>query len=115
MTRSSTWTEVPWPTGPGLSEYAGEVLGVPGARLESLLDSQPLRATLRERIDFDQLERNSQAGALDAAGVAATSALTSHSVVFHCGLDSPSPDRRRGIDYVATPLVEDHVLASAAG
>ncbi|MGB0092207.1 MAG: patatin-like phospholipase family protein [Solirubrobacteraceae bacterium] len=97
-----------------LSEYAGEVLGVPGARLESLLDSQPLRATLRERIDFDQLERNIQAGALDAAGVVATSALTSRSVVFHSGLGSPSPDRRHGIDYVATPLVEDHVLASAA-
>lgn len=97
-----------------VGEYAGEVLGLPGARLESLLDPEPLRATLRERIDFKQLEDNIQAGKLDVAGVIATSALTSRSVVFHCGLKSPPPDRRRGIDYVATALAEEHVLASAA-
>lgn len=94
--------------------YAGEVLGVPGARLESLLDPEPLRATVGERVDFTQIERNVQAGELDMAGVVATSALTSRSVVFHRGLESPPPDRRRGIDYVATPLLEDHVLASSA-
>jgi NTE family protein len=54
------------------------------------------------------------AGALDLAGVVATSALTGRSVVFHCGLSSPPPDRRRGIDYVPTALREDQVLASAA-
>ena len=97
-----------------LGGYAGEVLGLPGARLDSLLDPEPLRTTLRERIDFAQLEDNVRAGKLDVAGVVATSALTSRSVVFHRGLDSPPPDHRRGIDYVATPLVEDHVLASAA-
>jgi NTE family protein len=97
-----------------LGEYAGEVLGLPGARLESLLDPEPLRATLRERVDFDQLERNVEAGALDAAGVVATSALTSRSVVFHRGLASPPRDTRRGIDYVETSLREEHVLASAA-
>jgi NTE family protein len=97
-----------------LGEYAGEVLGLPGVRLDSLLDPEPLRATLRERIDFDQLERNVQARELDAAAVVATSALTNRSVVFHCGLASPPPDGRRRIDYVATPLNERHVLASAA-
>ena len=97
-----------------LGEYAGEVLGVPGARLESLLDPEPLRATLRSQIDFEALEDNVQAGRLDAAAVVATSALTSRSVVFHRGLKSPAADRLRGIDYVATPLVEDHVMASAA-
>ena len=97
-----------------LGEYAGEVLGLPGARLESLLDPEPLRATLRNRIDFEAIEDNVQAGRLDAAGVVATSALTGRSVVFHRGLDSPAPDHRRRIDYVATALAEDHVLASAA-
>ena len=48
------------------------------------------------------------------AGVVATSALTSRSVVFHSGGDSPAPDHRREIDYVATRLLADHVLASAA-
>ena len=97
-----------------LSEYAAEVLGVPGARLGSLLDPAPLRTTLRDRVDFDQLQRNVKAGWLDAIGVVATSALTSRSVVFHSGLESPPRDLRRGIDYVETPLAEDHVLASAA-
>ena len=97
-----------------LGGYAGEVLGVPGARLESLLDPEPLRATLREQVDFEQLEDNVKAGRLDAAGVVATSALTSRSVVFHSGVVSPPPDHRRGIDYVATRLGEEHVLASAA-
>ncbi len=97
-----------------LGEYAGEVLGLPGSRVESLLDPEPLRTTLRERIDFKQLRANVRAGRLDAAAVVATSALTSRSVVFHTGLESPPPDRLRGIDYVATGLSEDHVLASAA-
>jgi NTE family protein len=116
---SVTWTEVARRLVSGgslmrLVEYAGEVLGLPRARLESLLDPEPLRATLRERIDFEQIEHNIKTGKLDAAGVVATSALTSRSVVFHHGLGSPPRDRRRGIDYVATPLAEEHVLASAA-
>ena len=116
---SITWSEVARRLVSGgslsrLGEYAGEVLGVPGARLRSLLDPDPLRRTLRERIDFAQLEHNVRAGRLDAAGVIATSALSGRSVVFHDGAASPSADRRRGIDYVATPLAEEHVLASAA-
>jgi NTE family protein len=97
-----------------LGRYGGEVLGLPGLRLESLLDPEPLRVTLREQIDFDQLEANVKGGRLDAAGVVATSALTGRSVVFHRGLPSPAADHRRGIDYVATQLTEEHVLASAA-
>lgn len=97
-----------------LGQYAGEILGIPGLRLESLLDPEPLRASLRARVAFDQLQRNIDAGLLDMAGVVATSALTSRSVVFHAGLPSPGPDHRRGIDYVATRLKEEHVLASSA-
>ena len=36
--------------------YAGEVLGVSGLRIESLLDPEPLHTTLRERVDFDRIE-----------------------------------------------------------
>lgn len=97
-----------------LGGYAGEVLGLPGARLVSLLDPHPLGKTLRNRIDFKQLDQNVLAGKVDTAGVVATSALTGRSVVFHRGVDSPPRDPRRGIDYVATPLVEEHVLASSA-
>ncbi len=94
--------------------YAGEVLGLAGLRISSLLDPEPLRVTLRERVDFDQLEANVRSGRLDAAAVVATSAMTGRSVVFHSGLASPPPDNRRGIDYVAARLGEQHVLASAA-
>ena len=95
-------------------DYVGEVLGVSGLRIKSLLDPEPLRVTLRERVDFEQLEENVRAGRIDAAAVVATSALTGRSVVFHSGLTSPPADDRRGIDYVAAPLAEEHVLASAA-
>lgn len=97
-----------------LGEYAGEVLGVPRARIDSLLDPEPLRASLRARIDFPRIERNVREGHLDAVAVVATSASTGRSVVFHSGLASPPADVRRRIDYVSVRLTEDHVLASAA-
>jgi NTE family protein len=91
-----------------------QMLGVPGAHLESLLDTGPLRATVRSGVDFAQVEANAQAECFDVTGVVATSVLTGRSVVFHRGGGSPPADDRRGIDYVATPLREDHVLASSA-
>jgi NTE family protein len=91
-----------------------QMLGVPGAHLESLLETGPLRATVRSWVDFAQVEANAQADCFDVAGVVATSVLTGRSVVFHRGGESPPTDDRRGIDYVATPLREDHVLASSA-
>lgn len=98
-----------------LARYAGQFLGVPRARLWSLLDSSPLRATLEQKIAFDQIERNVHDGALHAAATIATSAATSRSVVFHCGGTPPNPrDKQRGIDYAQTPLGVEHVLASAA-
>lgn len=97
-----------------VGEYAGGVLGVPGAQLESLLDPSPLAETLRERIDFGQIHRNIEDGKLDDAAVVALSAHTGRSVVFHEGGPSPAADPQRGIDYVATPLAEEHVLASSA-
>jgi NTE family protein len=42
--------------------YAGEVLGLSGLQIKSLLDPEPLRVTLRERVDFDQLEENVRSG-----------------------------------------------------
>ena len=97
-----------------LGGYLGEVLGLPGVQIESLLDPAPLRRTLHERIDFATLAANIEAGRVDCAAVVGTSALTGRSVVFHAGLPSPAADQRRGIDYVACMLAEEHVLASAA-
>jgi NTE family protein len=117
--KSIRWAEVARPLiSPGsllrFTDYAGEVLGVPGTRLESLLDPAPLRATLGERIDFARIAANVESGALRTAAVAATSAATGGSVVFHDGGASPPPDTRRRIDYVEAPLSEEKVLASAA-
>jgi NTE family protein len=94
--------------------YARQVLGIRGARMTSLLDSGPLHRTMRGWVDFAQIEANLRSGDVDAAAVVATSALTGRSVVFHCGAARPEADTRRGIDYVPTPLREEHVLASSA-
>src|SRR3954452_12762547 len=94
--------------------YLGEALGVPRARLWSLLDPAPLRATLLERIDFGRLRANGDAGRV-RAGIVATAARTNRSVVF-CAGGTPARrhDDRRGIDYVEARLEAEHVLASAA-
>src|SRR4051812_12627366 len=98
-----------------LAGYLGEALGVPRARLWSLLDPSPLRSTLPERIDFAQLRRNVADGAIEAAAVVATSARTARSVVFHQGgTPEREHDDKRGIDYVATRLRLEHVLPSSA-
>lgn len=100
-----------------LARYVGQFLGVPGARLDALLDPAPLRATLARVVPFAAIERNLATGSLDAAAVVATSAATSRSVVLHRGGGSPPRDDRRGIDYVEigeSGLAEQHVLASSA-
>jgi NTE family protein len=94
--------------------YVGEVLGVPGAILTGLLDTRPLRKTVRRVIDFERLHRNVEAGLLDAAAVVGTSAATTRSVVFVEGQPVPSEDVGQGIDYVAARLDGEHVRASSA-
>src|SRR5215207_4186542 len=80
-----------------LSRYVGQFLGVPGARLDALLDPTPLRATLGRFVPFDAIERNVAGPELHAAAVVSTSALTSRSVVFHRGGGRPGRDDKRGI------------------
>jgi NTE family protein len=68
-----------------LAGYLGEAFGIPRARALSVLDPSPLARTLPERIDFAQLRRNVDEGAIATAAVVATSARTQRSVVFHHG------------------------------
>jgi NTE family protein len=91
-----------------------QVLGVRRTRIHALLDPTPLEATLARIVDFDQVERNVEGGALDSAAVTTTSALTGRTVVFHAGGESPEHDAVRQIDYVPTPLTSEHVRASGA-
>jgi NTE family protein len=97
-----------------LGAYLGEVLGLPRARVKSVLDPAPLSLTLDELIEFRQIHANVAAGHLLAAAVVATSAVTNLSVVFHDGGPDPKADPRRGISYIKTELTEAHVRASAA-
>jgi NTE family protein len=88
--------------------------GLPGVDLPGLLDPSPLRDTLGRLVAFDSIARNVKDGALTAAAVVATAYTTTRSVAFHHGGPALAPDLVRAIDYVATPLRPEHVLASAA-
>jgi NTE family protein len=93
---------------------AAMLAGLPGADLSGLLDPSPLRGTLERLVCFEQLASNVKDGTLTAAAVVATACATTRSVVFHHGGPALKPDLVRAIDYVATALAPEHVLASAA-
>ena len=82
----------------------------------TLLDPQPLTATLRRLIPFADIHRNVAEPdvGLRACAVVATAAHTNRTIVFHDGGATVPSDERRGIDYVPTEISEDHVRASAA-
>ncbi len=87
---------------------------LPRADVSGLLDPSPLRGTLERRVAFEQIERNVEDGVLSAAAVVATDYASTRSVVFHHGGPEPSLNPLHAIDYAATPLAPEHVLASAA-
>jgi NTE family protein len=87
---------------------------VPGADPSALLDTSPLRGTLERLVSFERIEDNIEDGTLTAAAVVATAYATTNSVVFHHGGPALGSDPTRAIDYAATVLKPEHVLASAA-
>jgi NTE family protein len=94
---------------------AGAMLaGLPGGGLAGLLDPAPLRGTLERLVSFEAIARNVHDGALTAAAVVATAYASTRSVVFHHGGPDLGLNPLRAIDYFATALTPDHVLASAA-
>ena len=97
-----------------LLSVGAQLAGLPGARLLGLLDPSPLRGTLERLVAFERIARNVQDGALDAVAVVATAYATTRSMVFHHGGPALGLDSTRAIDYAATPLAPEHVLASAA-
>src|SRR5580658_2004033 len=118
------WRELGWcdalrplasPSELGRLLLAGAMFAkLPGADVSGLLDPSPLRGTLERRVAFDQIARNVEDGALSAAAVVATAYASTRSVVFHHGGPEPSLNQLHAIDYAATPLAPEHVLASAA-
>src|SRR3954471_13939796 len=114
-----TWTDSLEPIGasgpePARRRLLAQLLGVRRPRIHALLDPTPLEHTLERVADFEQIARNVADGALTTVAVAATSALTGNTVVFHAGGESPEHDPVRQIDYVATRLDGTHVRASGA-
>jgi NTE family protein len=87
---------------------------VPGADPSALLDTSPLRTTLERLVSFERIENNVEDGTLTAAAVVATSYASTNSVVFHHGGPALESDPTRAIEYAATVLKPEHVLASAA-
>jgi NTE family protein len=118
------WRELSW--GDALRPLASpselaRVLGaaamfarLPGADPSALLDTSPLRATLERLVSFERIENNVEDGTLTAAAVVATSYASTNSVVFHHGGPALETDRTHAIEYAATVLRPEHVLASAA-
>jgi len=94
--------------------YVAELAGVPGVRLEALLDPAPLRETVNAWLDWEAVHRNVEAGVVDALAVVATSVESERAVVFVEGRDGDELPRAALVDYEATPLAVEHVLASAA-
>jgi NTE family protein len=88
--------------------------GLPGGGLAGLLDPSPLRETVERLIPFERIARNVKDGNLTAAAVVATAYATTRSMVFHQGGPALGLDPTHAIDYAATRLSPDHVLASAA-
>lgn len=86
----------------------------PGAPANHLLDTQPLRRTLGELIDFDAVRAGVAAERLRAVGVVASHYGAGSAVTFFDGHPELKPWVRRGRLAHAEPLALDHVMASSA-
>ena len=96
------------------ARYIGEFLPVSTMRAPSILNPEPLKQTLARLVDFERLSENIREQRM-ALGVVATPAYSNRSVVFHQGgIARHHDDPLRGIEYVATALGAEHMLASSA-
>jgi NTE family protein len=100
-----------------VGRWVGQRLHLPVPRLEGLLDTGPLVETAHRVVPWDRMRENLDSGAVSTLAVVATSTRSGRTVVF---VDQPTarealtPDDSRPLDYVRTPIVAEHVLASAA-
>lgn len=98
--------------------YAGQVLGLPGVNVPSLLDSTPLLDFARKQFEplAEGLRRNISGGVVEGLAIAATSADERTTVFCDLSPGTAVPDAHlgRAIDYQPTPIDDRHILASAA-
>jgi NTE family protein len=84
----------------------------PVGEAPGVLDTRPLRATLRVLLP-NQFFGSAVPGTLDAVGVVASACATGDAVVFlQTSLQVPKP--QKGIAYMPTQLGYDHLMASSA-
>lgn len=105
---------VPYQIAATALRYLGEFLSIPGVRLPGLLDTAPLEKTLSKWIDWQQLDRNIDSGALHTAACLATRAQGGRSVAFTATNSKNQLPRSATVDYVSSRLRADHVRASAS-
>jgi len=99
-----------------IARWAGQLCGIPGIRLTSLVDTTPLARTAHRLVDWRQLAANLDDRRTSLA-VVTTSAADNRTVVFvdRNGADPlPPPDANRAIDYRDVRVTAEHVRASAA-
>src|SRR4051794_886772 len=94
--------------------FAGELLSLPGVRLDAVLDPTPLHSSLDHWVDWDALHKNVADGLVSSLAVVCTSARTGRSVVFVEEGEARVFNRSHAVAYVAAPVEREHVLASAA-
>ena len=94
--------------------YVGEIIGVPGMRLPSLLDPRPFERNLDRWIDWEAVHRNIDDDVVEIVGTVATAARSGRTVVFVEGHAERIKHKSHAIDYVTTRLDDQHVRASAA-
>lgn len=80
----------------------------------SLLDNEPLGVLLSKVLDFDQLQKNLDAGLLDALAISASGYSTGEHLTFFQSRGGIEPWRRNLRRAVPAHIGVDHLLASSA-
>lgn len=80
----------------------------------SLLNNEPLRALLKETIDFDRISGNINSGCLAALAITATEYNTGEHLTFYNSNITIKPWKRSSRKAVAGTICLDHLMASSA-
>jgi NTE family protein len=94
--------------------YAGELLSLPGIRVASLLDPEPLEQSLKRWMSWADLHRNVTQGLVQAVAVVATAARSGRTVAFVESENELAAHTSHAVEYVSSALADEHILASAA-
>ena len=80
----------------------------------SLLDNRPLEALLARNLDFTRIQRNIEAGALDAVGITCSGYTSGQSCSFFEGAEHFEGWRRSQRIGIKTRISVEHLMASSA-